>query len=382
MYVYHKWCLGLMSILLIGLSGCVGPLSLQGSRDAYNMAVQRTDNKELLLNLVRSRYSEPLQFLHIGAINTSFNYQASAGTQISLPVGGGLPDSYGVSGNLAYTEVPTITYQPLEGTQFAKQTQTEMPLDELVLLARSGWAIDHLMRLVVERIGTLRNVPSLPDYERFIELVHIWRDIQRNGDFNFIRLIPAEFSLVTQIDPELKKVTSSVLLLRIDYPSQAVADKADAILGIEPLHIKTSDDKILVALRLIDPLDALIPPARKKVITPLPIWLRSFEGILGYAALGVDVPSHNQHLVKGYTKPSGKPLNPRVALQDMIHIQSTQPEQTFLSVKYRGHTFYIDDSDHASKDTFRLLSILYALQSDAASSIPLLTIPVGGGRGG
>src|SRR5215470_3541507 len=76
-----------VSMMLAGLSGCVGPVLLKGSRPEYNKAVQQTDIKELLLNLIRLRYGEPVQFLLIGSINSTFQYQANAGANITIPEG-------------------------------------------------------------------------------------------------------------------------------------------------------------------------------------------------------------------------------------------------------------------------------------------------------
>jgi hypothetical protein len=49
---------------------------------------------------------------------------------------------------------------------------------------------------------------------------------------------------------------------------------------------------------------------------------------------------------------------------------------TQLRVNYRGHWFYIDDSDLESKSTFTLLARIFALQAGKAEGIvPVLTLP-------
>ncbi|MGB1881610.1 MAG: hypothetical protein ACPHTD_12920, partial [Gammaproteobacteria bacterium] len=59
--------------------------------------------------------------------------------------------------------------------------------------------------------------------------------------------------------------------------------------------------------------------------------------------------------------------------------QETRPASAAVAVNYRGHWFYIDDSDIDSKSTFALLGQLFALQSDAdKTGAPVLTLPVGG----
>jgi hypothetical protein len=49
----------------------------------------------------------------------------------------------------------------------------------------------------------------------------------------------------------------------------------------------------------------------------------------------------------------------------------------YVAVKYRGHWFYIEDSDLPSKTTFALLNTVLALQAGGVPSTgPVLTLPV------
>ena len=61
-----------------------------------------------------------------------------------------------------------------------------------------------------------------------------------------------------------------------------------------------------------------------------------------------------------------------------IQVKDQKPMDTQLRVNYRGHWFYIDDSDLESKSTFALLAQIFALQAGKAEGIvPVLTLPVG-----
>ncbi|MDD5476414.1 MAG: hypothetical protein PHU03_07890, partial [Syntrophales bacterium] len=66
----------LFSVLLMFiLSGCsLGPRNLQGNRLDYNTTLQKSNNEELVLNLVRARYWEPPLFLQVGSVSASFGY--------------------------------------------------------------------------------------------------------------------------------------------------------------------------------------------------------------------------------------------------------------------------------------------------------------------
>jgi len=62
-----------------------------------------------------------------------------------------------------------------------------------------------------------------------------------------------------------------------------------------------------------------------------------------------------------------------------IRSSNGRPAAGSVSVEYRGHWFYIDDSDLSSKSTFSLLGQLFALQAGGGKAIsPVLTLPIGG----
>ena len=59
--------------------GCVmGPRFLEASRVSYNEMIQRTDNEQLLLNLVRLKYRETPVFLEVGSVSAQFVFEQSA----------------------------------------------------------------------------------------------------------------------------------------------------------------------------------------------------------------------------------------------------------------------------------------------------------------
>ena len=77
---------------------------------------------------------------------------------------------------------------------------------------------------------------------------------------------------------------------------------------------------------------------------------------------------------------SGQQFDWKEVLGDYLKIQvkNEKPIDTRLRVNYRGHWFYIDDSDLESKSTFTLLAQIFALQAGKAEGIvPVLTLPVG-----
>ncbi len=61
-----------------------------------------------------------------------------------------------------------------------------------------------------------------------------------------------------------------------------------------------------------------------------------------------------------------------------IHTAGEDPVNAFVKVHYRGHWFYIGDSDLNSKTSFGLLKYLFSLQSEPGKAAPLLTLSAGG----
>ncbi len=400
------WVLSLACSMCVLLSGCVGPAALKGGRSQYNKAVHDSENQELLLNLVRVRYREPVQFLQIGAINSRFDVSASA------MFGGNFPESsvrntYTPRVDLGYTESPTLTFNPVLGAEFAQQTQREMPLVDLVLLLRSGWNLMRVMPLVVDRIGENHNYAEQPSYENFIELVRLWNTLQDRGDMRFVyapkgkttivaKAVPPEqvtVATIMQADKDgyrlqgqgdgsyqLVKPPGRTLALQLTYANEAEADRADHLLGIAPKRNQISGGQIIERLALVDPLEAATAPPPGQEVTPVPIWLRSFSNQLFYASRSVEIPAEHQKLVKSYTNIQGQPLDPRQALEGILEVRSSpdRPDDALVAVRYRGHWFYIADTDQVSKDTFHLLSVIFALQSEAPQGQPVLTLPVGG----
>jgi hypothetical protein len=96
---------------LVPAGHSVGPVVLRANGAQYNQAVQRGANEQLLLDLVRLKYREPMAFLQIGSISSHFDYSASASVSGAWPETG--VESYGAAVGGSYSEQPTLT--DLEG---------------------------------------------------------------------------------------------------------------------------------------------------------------------------------------------------------------------------------------------------------------------------
>ena len=64
----------------------------------------------------------------------------------------------------------------------------------------------------------------------------------------------------------------------------------------------------------------------------------------------------------------------------LIRVQSgrEEPEDAFVSVSYRDHWFWINDTDYRSKRMFSFLMYLFRLaERGKPQQVPVLTIPTG-----
>ena len=107
---------------------------------------------------------------------------------------------------------------------------------------------------------------------------------------------------------------------------------------------------------------------------------RSMMEIMQVAAKEVQVPE--QDVERGTAAPNQTTglSSPDVA-SDWLVIKSSksQPSNSILKIEYRGHWFYIEDSDLRSRETFAMLNALFAVVGGTVPGAhPVLTLPVGG----
>ena len=58
-------------------------------------------------------------------------------------------NNIGIRGNTEYIEKPTISYSPLSGADFVKNVLTPIDHQVILLLARSGWSLERILRRTV-----------------------------------------------------------------------------------------------------------------------------------------------------------------------------------------------------------------------------------------
>jgi len=344
---------------LVALSGCarVGPWSISMGRAQYNEAINKTEDEQMLLSIVKSRYGETFSLLAVSGVAANVRFRSNTDVQ----VGFGPSSNYSgnlvpFSGGLAYEENPTITYKPVQGEQYLRQVLSPIPLNLLILIIRSVTFSDYYITLFVNRINDMKNpdfleAPSAePDlqFKRFIELD---KELDRAGVLQWVEDPGAEIAfdiLITGYAPAYtEKVREYLTLLGLPVPT---VESKDIVLPVYFAVKGRELDGIAISTRstfdLVEILCATIAIPQEHVD----------------AGLALDYPTPGL---------AGKNIR--------IHTSKDAPNQAAVAVKHRGYWFYIEETDVHTKLFYRMVRTLWSVSIAAASdqnAAPVLTIPV------
>jgi len=184
------------SILAAGCSS-LGPGALHESRLQYNETVKASSEEELLLNIVRLRYTETPSSLAVSAIAAQYeltkNFQltpffVASGAEVAKSYAAVLPQ-LGIAG----ADRPTFTLTPLDDQEFTRKLFTPVPLDGILYLAKTTWPIATVFRLYLENLNWVPNAqtasgptPKLaPTYQEFLRGVRAMQALQDRGQLVF-----------------------------------------------------------------------------------------------------------------------------------------------------------------------------------------------------
>ncbi len=379
MIMYHRSHLGIagaglmMYGLLATVAGCgtSGPVTVRGDRFNFNKACAQSTNEQILLNIIRLRYGEPIYFVDIGSMLSHYSVSASG------KLGGwrnnentwGSPALRGVYGvdsyataldsweaSLNYTDSPTITYSPLSGDEFASRVMKRIPPETLIYLSESGWPIEQLFACCVQRINNVTNRPirevkhAKPARDdRFDRVVEILQQVQ---DAELLR-----FAI------EFDAGESATYLHPLALPEgwQGRRNEFRELLDLPPgEHGRLK----------------LTSNSAKTEPDEIAMQTRSVLGTMYALAQDIAVPEDHLEKCQVTTAPADVEQFPVrwLRVEHSLFPQAGAMVQVF----YRGYWFYIDDSDWSSKRTLSLLTYLFSLQSNQKGQTgPLLTVPAG-----
>ena len=352
--------------LLLGLAaaGCqatLGPGAIRRAVPSYNETIERTQNQQLLLNLVRLRYRDTPLFLEVASVTAQQTLAHSYGIGTDLSLGGTDPISATVkpSLGLTYSETPTIVFTPLSGEAFFRRLLQPLPPSLVLYLSSSGWSMARVMALAVDRLSDLWNAPSAagptpdlaPTFEPFRQLAADLRELQRRH-------------------------------------AVTLGARPDSPIGLD-LQLEEGPDRAELIGRVRAAL-GLSATARRYVLTDdfldrddlhLAVRMRSLLSVLFYLSQAVEVPAEHAAagLVTTTRTPDGAPFDWQRMFASVFRVRASAsaPDRAYVQVRHRGAWFYIADDDLESKSTFMLLSELFNLQAGTTlAPPPALTLPL------
>lgn len=370
-------------------SGCsLGPKMLKQGHLSYNTSVKATSDEELLLNIVRLRYLDTIEFLATNSI--------SAQTSLNVAIGARFTTDGAATGNLVIPELsfsdrPTFTFTPQRGKEFAKRLTEPVDIDIFSYLAASDWPINLLLILLGSEINGIINEPG-GNAAEFNTAARILLEMQSKNDL-LIGFVERQEIVSSPIDGDLvsagdllSAAKSGYQFLPAPLPGQYVLTKKtpQPVMWVRLENDNGRSLKQLLRLKLNcqPPFDILAGAGlyrREMDYQSIVLRTRSLLGAIVYLSQAVNPPE--DHIKKGFTtKQWPLPGDKTTDILKVFNVLSSKDRPAAsLAVEYRNYWFYIDETDMASKAAFLVLSEFYrlAISEGMPGQIPILTLPVG-----
>lgn len=399
------------------LTGCTsfGPRTLQQSRLEYNETIKSTTEEQMLLNIVRLRYTDTPSSLAVSAIAAQFERSQTLGlTPFFTASGADINQSFTSilpQAQIMQADRPTFSLTPLDDQEFTRKLFTPLPLEGIVYLAKTTWPISTVFRLYLENLNWVPNAQTAsgptpaesPDFSNFRRGVEALQVLQDKGQIVFGAddrsetvgsplptgsvkasdiIEAAKNSFEYRRDDHGKTWT---LVRKIQQPVLRVSPDALAspewLLVTQVFKLKPGLDKFDITQEVLSPFPVTYPASG---VGNLDLETRSMLQALYFVSHGVEVPA--EHLDQGLARKtldkSGKPFNWGKITGGLFSVfykaGGERPAHARVAIPYRGYWFYIDEGDQDTKATFSLLVELSRLElNNKAGPGPLLTLPVG-----
>jgi hypothetical protein len=329
---------------------------VENDRFDYSNSIAESWKKMMLLNIVKLRYGDTPIFLEVGSIVNQYSLETELNASAELRSGDFLGDGVTLGGKGKYADRPTITYTPLTGKKFSKSLLSPIPPEALFSLVKSGWSADFILRICLSAINDLynssgRQINNREADREFSELLETLTYVQQGGGLG-ARLVTRESG-------------KTIVFFRRD-------------LGLE-MSGKMLRVRELLGLDSNSSEFSLVYGSTAANGTEIAMLTRSMLDITMELAQFVRVPE--QHIRENRASPgnaASRATVDQVRSQVFINSSPEKPEDAFLSINYRDHWFYIEDTDYRSKRVFSFLLFLFTLAESGPQGVaPVLTLPAG-----
>lgn len=351
-----KAAMVLFCLTALLLTGCasMGPPTIARDRFDYVTSISDSWKRQLLLNLLKVRYSDAPVFMDVSSVINSYSLEGdiSLGGEVA-PVGrGDTLASVGVTGR--YADKPTITYQPLAGEKFARSLMAPVPVTGILLLLQGGYPADFVFRICVNTVNGLENAYGGPGNPRagspkFRELMSALRENQATGGSG-MRIKPS-------------KDTPTVVMFFHPATDNALLDPNRKIRELLGLDASAREIHVVYG-------------SHAENNREIAILTRSILQVLIDVAAYIDVPEAD--LAEGRVYGLRRTPEQERMFPPLLNVRhgSSSPDDAYVSIRYRNQWFWIDDRDQQSKSVFNSLLLLFSLtETGHPQAAPLVTIP-------
>ena len=308
----------------------------------------------MLTNLIRLRFGDVPMFVDVSSVVTNYTYTGSLGVEgtrnFPFPVEDvGVPDSITGRAGVEYTETPTITYIPVSGEDFATRMLQPLPIGYLFSIAQSGWPVELLLLIGIERINNMENMSAgfndartqlsmqekaeneIGKYLRFKDLVDLILELMRRRVMEFTR----------------KEDDGSIYLTIAPYLPPDAIDLLNTFRARLNLDSDTTEYRV-------------VGRTTKRHNDEISIQTRSLLGMMNFLTKGIDIPNTLSEMSEGVLRSATPELSrSRVSLPLHIAAGKRKPKNAFVAIRYEGNWFYIPKADIRGKQVFSLLRYLF-----------------------
>ncbi|THD65690.1 hypothetical protein E7Z59_13945 [Robertkochia marina] len=347
---HYTRTLCVLAILLI-IEGCgtVGPKKLPGDQFDFNSAINEASSEQLLLNMVRLRYSEQPTFLKVSSI---VNQYTRSGTTNIL---GGTNDAIlgtniAGGGAVSWSNTPTISYLPISGQEFSRNLLTPLPPGALLGMIQSGWPIELVMKTTIWSVNGIFDEVARPSGRRFAdpelyELFELWQYLIDQGMIG------------------LKRGTENTDTIELFFQENNTDLYNEKIIRFKDL-LNLDDDSTSYIIKY-----GLIPENQSEIA----MITGSVWEIMLNLSWYFDVPP--SHITNGRTM-EGLAAKDSTVVPPINVLFSEEEPEAHIKIYTQEHWFYIDNNDRNSKRYFSFLQLILNLsENQTQGQGPALTIP-------
>lgn len=350
--------------------GSIGPRRMLQDRTDYISSYTESWKRQILLNIVKVRYAEPIFFMDVGDIVAGYSMETGGSVGFSRTLYNGptlITDNnnpvlsnfskleFGASAR--YTDRPTITYKPMTGASFRLGVMSALPVRNIMMGLDTGISAKFLFNLGVRSINGLRNATltasgNVPAQEGFKRTVEIISHLQLESAVR-VRVEHGQNSREGRM----------YLMLGGKRPSPEVAALISELRDILDLDPAVYEYEV-----------SLGPEVQNR--RQIAIQAFSLMQILASVAARVDIPAEDidsRRAAPSIKDSPGSDILDPVA----VHSGGVRPLDAFAAISFHGHWFWVDDRDILTKRVFSFLMLAFTLMEEKNVTLPpQLTIPV------